>query len=149
MKKKRLVVIEADLIDSQAHINLKGKALTILMRFFTKRQMKQNSSSEWICINNGEIVFTYREAREKLGLHSAQFTRGIDNLIAVGFIDIAHSGSGTQKDPSLYAMSERWRKYGQSDFEHKERETEQRSLGFLGRKKKTVNSNIIKLASRK
>ncbi len=143
--------IDYELYRSNAFKDLKPISVWVLLEFFTKRQLKKNSSGCWACINNGKIIFPYREAKNKLGLHSAQFTRAIDNLMEVGFIDLTHSGngSGSQKDPSLYAISERWRKYGTSDFEKHEREKEDRKLGFQGNKKKAANSNIIDLASRK
>ena len=144
------IFIDRSIISCEAFKGLKGKSFFVYLGFLGKRQLKKSPSGKWECINNGKIIFPYREAK-KLGLHSAQFTRAIDNLIDVGFIDLTHSGSGSgsQKDPSLYAISERWRKYGTAKFEKLEREKDNRKLGFQGKKKKAVNSNIINLATRK
>ncbi len=62
--------------------------------------------------NNGKIVFTYDEAIEKCGINSNDtFTKAIDKLVEVGFIDISHQGGSN--DESLYAISDRWMKYDQ------------------------------------
>jgi len=55
----------------------------------------------WVCVNNGEIVFTYSEA-EKLGLSRKQFRDCTDDVIAHGFIDVTKIGGGLMGDKSLY-----------------------------------------------
>jgi len=82
----------------------------------------------WKQTNNGELVFTYAEAKREKGMPESTFMKCIDKLIAVGLMDIAHSGSGGKKgDTSLYAISERWRKYGTPDFVVKKRPKDERS----------------------
>ncbi|MFC1651315.1 hypothetical protein ACFL2X_07065 [Candidatus Latescibacterota bacterium] len=66
--------------------------------------------------NNGEIVFTYDEAKE-YGLSKDVFTRSIDKLVQVGFLDIEKIGGN--RNPNNYALSDRWMKYGTSNFEEK------------------------------
>jgi len=61
-------------------------------------------------------------------MKSSTFMKCIDRLIEVGLIDITHSGAGGRKgDVSLYALIERWRKYGTSDFIVKKRPKDNRS----------------------
>ena len=60
--------------------------------------------------------FTFDEA-ELFGLTRKQFARAIRELHAVGIIDVVKKGSGKHKDYSLFAWSERWRKYSTDQFE--------------------------------
>ncbi|MEE9166876.1 MAG: hypothetical protein V3U24_05385, partial [Candidatus Neomarinimicrobiota bacterium] len=66
-------------------------------------------------LNNGEIVFTYKEA-SKLELRPDQFRDALDSLIEKGFIEITHQGAG-QGDPTLYYLSSRWEKWPTEDFD--------------------------------
>ena len=67
--------------------------------------------------NNGEIVFTYSEANKKLRFNKPRFHSAIKELVEKGLIDITHSGGGYNGDKSLYAISDRWRKYDSPEFE--------------------------------
>jgi hypothetical protein len=84
----------------------------------------------WTITNNGEIQFSYLEALEKYGLTDGVFKRAIDALIAAGFIDIAHSGYGLEKDVTLYAISDRWEHYDTAQFKHAERPRRTQKIGF-------------------
>ena len=88
------------------------------------------SEKEWRITNNGEIQFTYTEALEKWGIKDGKFTRAIDELIRVGLIDIAKAGFGLHKDVSLYAISNRWEKFGTDEFVVKKRQKRKQQLGF-------------------
>ena len=119
-KKAGPVVIERELISSPAYLKLTGKAPQVLMVFLSKRQMVKVSFGKrkvWHIANNGQIVFTYAEAESKYGIGYRTFSKAIGQLILLGFIDIAAQGIGIGKAPTLYAISERWRKYGQPDFD--------------------------------
>jgi len=74
-----------------------------------------------VIVNNGEIVFTYREAQKKYGISSSRFRRALDELVEKGFIDIAATGMGVHKVTTYYAISERWRDYGTSEFKEAKR----------------------------
>ena len=65
--------------------------------------------------NNGEIIFTYSTA-EEMGISRSSFMRAIDDLLARGFIYIAHEGGGMKGDATKYGLSEDWKKYGRADF---------------------------------
>jgi hypothetical protein len=79
------------------------------------------------------------------------FARAIDQLVKVGFIEVAHHGGGMLKDSSKYAISERWRNYGQEQFIEKSRKKDSRKLGFskknwegrTGRKRKSQSKIAI------
>lgn len=84
----------------------------------------------WIVTNNGEIAFSYREAREQHGMSDGVFRRAIDELITVGFIDVTHSSMGLCKDATLYAISDRWERYGTPDFRPAQRQKRTERIGF-------------------
>ena len=84
---------------------------------------------EWCITNNGKIQFTYDEA-EKYGISRGTFVIVIDKLIEVGLIDISKQGSGLHKDVSLYAISDRWEKYGTPEFEKQARKKRKTQYGF-------------------
>ena len=84
----------------------------------------------WVTKNNGEIVLTYAETTKKFGIARSTFRNSIDQLVKLGFIDIAHHGGGMMKDSSKYGISERWREYGKEEFIKKSRKKDKRKLGF-------------------
>ncbi len=87
-------------------------------------------SREYHLANNGEIQFTYDEALGKWGITGKKFIKAIDELVRVGLIDITKSGFGLQKDKSLYAISNRWEKFGTDEFVVKKRAKRKQQLGF-------------------
>jgi len=127
------IYLVPDLIDSKAFRKLNGTALKVLIYFYRKRQLVRvgrKGKEIWTVKNNGEIVFPYTEAEKKYGLTKRRFRDALDNLIELGFIDIAHHGGGMMGDCTLYAISGRWRKYGTGQFIYKTRPKDTRGLGF-------------------
>ncbi len=112
-------MLESSLIESDAFGALSGKwALVVLIRFHqkayrksTKRGKKGLNQRE--ITNNGEIIFTYAEAKE-LGIKSSGiFHRVLKELVEdKGFISIAEPGNWYEKKPTKYSIVERWKKYG-------------------------------------
>jgi len=86
---------------------------------------------EWHISNNGEIQFSYIEAEQKWAIKSGRFTRAIDDLIRVGLIDIAKTGFGLHKDCTLYAISDRWEKFGTDEFVVMKRPKRKQQIGFV------------------
>ena len=138
---------------SPAFKKLTKKAVTVLLEFFKRRKMVETSNrgknKNWVISNNGEIIFTYDEAYKKFGMARSTFRSCLDQLVEVGFIDIAHAGGGLMKDCSKYGISDRWKDYGKEEFKKKSRQKDTRGLGFTtqnweetaGRKRKP-KSNI-------
>lgn len=123
-RNRSFCMIDADLIESEAFANLSGKfAIVCLLRFHQKihrRITKRKGLKHGVITNNGEIIFTHAEAKE-LGMKSSEtFYRVIRQLIELGFIDIVDRGNWYEKTPKKYAISERWRKYGTSEYERKD-----------------------------
>jgi len=117
----RVAVIEQRLLKSKAYRSLRTPtAYFVLGVFWTKRQMvkvRHNRRQEWDVSNSGEIVFTYKEAKEVYGISYGAFRSAIDELRDKGFIDIAQGGAGVFKAANLYAMSGRWKLYGTPEYE--------------------------------
>ena len=122
-------------ITSEAYRSLTtAAACQVFMIFLYKCQWKPiegkpKRKDSWYIANNGEIKFTYIETGGKWGISDGKFTRAIDDLIRVGLIDIEKSGLGLKKDESLYAISDRWEKFGTDEFVVKKRQ-KRKGLGF-------------------
>ena len=116
---------------SPAFRKLTANAILVLLEFLSRRQVvKLGRRDRWITKNNGEIVLTYAETTKKFGIARSTFRNSIDQLVKLGFIDIAHHGGGMMKDCSKYGISERWRDYGKEEFIKKSRKKDNRKLGF-------------------
>ncbi len=135
-KKKRAspnVVIEKKVFTSKAWLSLTGIAAQVLPLFLLKRQLAKTGKrghEKWVCTNGQELVFTYKEAREKYGITQWRFQRAIDDLIDKGFLDIAKSAGGLFKETTLYALSDRWREYGTSEFKEAFRQKRNHTIGY-------------------
>jgi hypothetical protein len=116
---------------SPAYRKLTATSIFVLMEFLYRRQIvRLGRKKELIIKNNGEIIFTYAEAMKKFRIAKSTFRNCIDQLVKLGFIDIAHAGGGMMKDYSKYGISERWQEYGKEQFKIKSRQKDTRKLGF-------------------
>jgi hypothetical protein len=103
-----------DLRESNAFRGLTKTALLVLFDFYAKRRTKGTGKRAKM-INNGELVYTYKEA-EKRGISRASFQRALTQLVERGFIDVTFTGAGLYKSASLYALSDRWHAWGTDAF---------------------------------
>jgi len=112
--------IDRRLIKSKAFQSLQRPvSFKVLGVFWLKRQcfnVGRQGKKQWCIINNGEIVFTYKEAKDKYGISYGAFRNAIDELREKGFIDISESGAGLYKSANLYSISDRWKLYGTADY---------------------------------
>lgn len=138
-RRVRGVWFERELFESAAFRALRGVAsVRVLLAFMLRRRLQKTKGgrdASYRVTNNGEIVLPYREAERRLGIPGAAFRRAIDDLVRVGFLDIAERGNGVARTPTLYGLSERWRRYGHDDFVERARTPERRGLGFQGCRK--------------
>ena len=129
------------LITSEAFRALKtAAACQVFMIFLYKCSWKPiegkpKRSKEYYLANQGEIQFTFLEAREKWGILDKRFTRAIDDNLRVGLIDIVKTGLGLKKDVTLYAISDRWEKFGTDEFVVKKRPKRKQQFGFTNKNK--------------
>ena len=136
---------------SPAFRKMTKSSIFILLEFYSRRQVAKIPRRGWQISNNGEIVFTYDEAKSKFRIARSTFRSSIDQLVELGFIDIAHHGGGMMKDCSKYGISERWRDYGREEYIKKSRQKDIRKLGFTkknwedrtGRKRKPKSKTSI------
>jgi len=101
--------IERDLFESDAFIALGGVAPQLLIYLLGKRQIRKIGSkkSGSVCVNCDELTLPLVELK-RLGITQPRATRGIDDLLAKGFIEIEHHGGAYKKDKSIYSLSTRW-----------------------------------------
>ncbi len=134
--------VSRKMITSEAFRALKtAAACQVFMIFLNKcipdrvqtRPMRREK--EWRITNNGEIQFSYIEAEGKWGISDGKFTRVIDELLRVGLIDITKTGIGLHKDATLYAISDRWEKYGTDEFVVMKRPKRKQQFGFTKKNK--------------
>ena len=137
-EKSKIIVLEQQLVKSRVWIELGGVSKTIFLIFrckcqYQKPQGHKHRRQRAEHVNNGELVFTYAEALKKYGITAPRFRRAIDELLAKGLIDIASTGAGMFRMVTLFAISERWRFYGTSDFVEAKRP--KRNVGYPGFKR--------------
>ncbi len=120
MAKGSVIVLEQSLVKSEAWLSLSGAATIVYLIFRTKCRIDKPPGKPGkrrrVILNNGEIVFTYIEAKSRYGISKSRFRRALKELVAKGFIDIADTGMGVHKVTTYYAISERWRDYGTPKF---------------------------------
>lgn len=63
--------------------------------------------------NDHNIIFTYQEAEKIMSIKT--FVKSRNQLIERGFIDVIRRG-GLEKQPIIYGLSNRWKKYGSEEF---------------------------------
>jgi hypothetical protein len=131
--------LEKRLIESKAlkEASKRSKYAVLTVLHFQKRikkvenkNAKRGRESRYRITNNGEIIFTYDEAKKLMGISRPTFANVIDILVESGLIDITHPGGGLMKDPSRYAISDRWRCFGTDKFIEKTRKKSFRGSGF-------------------
>ena len=125
LPKSAQVYVGREVITSRAFLALTGKAAQVLLIFFTKRKIEKQRpdprGERFRIVNNGQLVFTNREAERLYGLTAKTFRHAIDENVRVGFLDITKHGGGLEGDCTRYALSDRWRAYGTSAFQLAER----------------------------
>jgi hypothetical protein len=141
-RKWNKMFVSRAVITSKAFLALKKvAACQVYLIFLSKCRMEKlqtrpgRSEREWFITNRDELQFAYAEAEEKYGISAGKFTRAIDDLIRVGLIDITKTGLGLHKDVTLYAISDRWEKYGTDEFVVKKRPKRKQQYGFTNKNK--------------
>jgi hypothetical protein len=119
VKNSKPIVIERQLLESQAYMKLTGKSTQVLALLLLRRKMVQGTGSkrkQWNCVNDGEIVLSYRQAEKRHGISEKQFRNALDQLVRHGLIRIARVGGGYGREPSLYGFSEAYKNFGTEAF---------------------------------
>lgn len=119
------IFLTLELLRSTAFLSLKSaNSIRVLLEFYRRRKMSKTGrkgKQVWTIVNNGEIVFTYTDAKKSLGIPQTTFSRCISELVYLGFIDISVPADGLHRVATKYAISSRWRDYGKESFQKTER----------------------------
>ena len=99
---------------SKAYWALSGTAKGLLTLFLLKRDMDNQHN----VINKNNITMTYKELEnlhgqnvfgKPEGLSRASVKRGLDGLMAKGFIRVIHQGGAFQQDKTIFGLTDDWR----------------------------------------
>ena len=123
------VFIPRKLIRSKAFWALKGLAPQYLMEFYARRRVKYVRVHErYVTVNDGEILFTYADAKNRFEVSSGRHKRALEQLLELGFIE-AEFGGGMEGDCTKFGLSKRWKQYGTPEFEEKKWPKDNRKKG--------------------
>ena len=133
------IFLKKDIITSEAFWALGSTALKVYMVFLLKRVMIEvkvriRRKKTFEVVNNGEITYTFIEAKKYHGIPKSTFLRARDKLIEVGFIEIAEAG-GTHYT-TKYSISENWKKYPAESF------ARPKSANLVGRKTRWIKDTV-------
>jgi hypothetical protein len=137
--------VERELFLSRAYLSLKGFAPQMLVLFLGKRDMNKKTHE---CLNKNNITMTYAElenifnrgrhnqygAKTKDGISRPRITRGFNDLMAKGFINIIRQGGAYQQDKTIYALTDDWSWWQPGQVIYK-RPKDTRQLGYRNKKK--------------
>jgi len=119
--------LSTGMILSEAFINL-GKSGTspkvsyasknILLMLLAKREFKKipdrNGNKVMSRVDDNKFVLTYKEL-EHFGISNKNATRGIDELLAKGFISIVDPGGMFEQHKAVYALEEDYLRWNSND----------------------------------
>ena len=133
------VRLDRALILSGVWQSLTGTSIKVYLIFRSKAYWKEDKKKGiWYISNNGELEFTYREAEKNYKISRQSFKTALVELVEKGLLDIKRPGAPYKKVTSLYAISERWRKWGQDDFKAVRMEKRPAQGGFHVQKQEIV-----------
>ena len=139
------VFLENDLITSPAWKAIRSqKTFLVLIEFYRRRKMSKSKDRKGCpgtptILNNGELILTYKEAKARLGIPQATYSRCLTELVSLGFLDVAEPSCGLHRQATKWTISKRWKKYGQADFKIVDRE---RITPPFAKKRKNQLSNM-------
>jgi len=116
-KLKRLppfVPLTWEMLNHKSYKELPSSAAKALPFFLGKVQMDYNDPNRLAA----QFSFSYKEGK-MLGFAFATFSKIIKDLIKYGFLDPKDKGGlrGNCKSNNLFCLSQRWKLFGQKDFQ--------------------------------
>lgn len=121
------IYLENDFLQSPAYLAIRSKhSIRVLLEFLRRRKIHKPKSrrdrhSKGIIVNNGEIELRYSDAKKRLNIPQATFSRCLTELVDLGFLDIAERSCGLHRQATKWTISERWKAYDTPDFVKVER----------------------------
>ena len=118
LPKSRGVYLPREILVSPAYWQLSGVQSRVLLIFYLKRRIKKTNhkdrSPSTSILNNGEIEFSYIEAKKKYDISKSTFQRALQKLHDLGFVTTnVAAGPNT---PAKYELLENWKNYGTDNF---------------------------------
>ncbi len=107
----RWVRIAGDMLQSKAWEQLDVYEQVLYLHMKNKFRVNKHGES-----NDRNISFTYEEGQKLMS--KPRFTKAIDKLIEVGFLDLVEHWRHSKK-PTIYGLSVRWKDYNTKDFKKK------------------------------
>ncbi len=119
-KKIYFAMLHAKMGHSQAWLSLSNpghKVIThVLFQLHWENISRDKSKPNFVCINNKSIQILYKNLSERPWcMHQKSITRGIDELLAKGFISIKEQGGSKKGHASIYSLSEAYLKWNKGD----------------------------------
>ena len=116
LPRSQCVYLERELLESPAYWELTGNCIRVLTIFYLKRRFpnkkevkKFKGYNKYTIVNNGEIVFTYKEAIKKYRFTKGTFKNCLEKLQEVGFIEVHVPGGNNLS--TKYKIVDYWQKY--------------------------------------
>ena len=126
-KPSTVIVVEKELLRSRAYCSIKYvNSFRILFEFFCRRQFakptgRRDKHSKPIMVNNGELVLTYKQVMDMFSCSQTTVSRCFTELVELGFLNVEMPSCGLHRQPTKWRLSDRWKRYGEPDFECVER----------------------------
>ena len=97
------------LITSPAFIDLKPASKFILTLFYYEIKFESyGRKKKWVAVNENNISLPYKEIRERIGYSDMTIWRAIQDILAHGFLNIAHYGGKAKGDFTIYCVKSQW-----------------------------------------
>jgi len=132
-----------------------ANTMRVLMEFYRRRVFHRRKNNTPLIMNNGQIELPYKYAIEKMDIPQTTFSRCLDELVELGFLDIAEQANGLHRRATKWHLSDRWKAYNSDEFRpvrrqhikppHGKKGTRGQAFGN-SQKKIPVTMNGIKIA---
>ena len=110
--------LDAEMFMKPAFHNLNAAGHGFLTLLLAKRQFSKSNANKkkgvWVRTDDNKFDLTHKELTS-FGYSPGRIIRGIDDLLAKGFIKIAHKGGAYDKDKNLYALTDDYKKWRLGD----------------------------------
>ena len=112
--------LEIKLGYSEAYMSLGNPAHRIMTFVLFKLRWSdmspRSNKSKWVCTNKDSFQLPYADLKKRpCKLVSSSITRGIDELLAKGFIKITEQGGSAKGHASIYGLSEAYLQWKPGD----------------------------------
>ena len=104
--------IEREMFESKAFLSLKGFAPQLLLLFLGKRDRQlvlgKDGKEQHRFVNLDNLTMPYMTLEKTYHISRPRIVRGIDELLAKGFLKVRHPGGAYKQDKTIYALIDKW-----------------------------------------